>query len=232
MLGVVALFAFAASASGGQIKGVVVDESGGPILAFVRVIETSSGAVLARMRASETGTFQTDILGAGSYTVTVGLNGFRRRDITKIAVGNGETTDVGSIKLAFAGCDAPGVMCDEVFSSDLERERAEARVTRGELRLKLGQGADTAESGDLQFTKDGAHVYLVPANGAAVSIPNSSTTDYSDAKYSKARIRVDGLGPGVDLCVRRKDGVVSHVFFIDDVERDSPEIHLWYVTHR
>lgn len=226
---VMALFAVAAA---GQIKGIVVDQTGAAIPALIRVIETDSEAVVERMRADESGKFKTGFLIPGSYTVTAGAPGFRRRDITTIVVRNDQTIDLGNIKLDLAGCDAPRVSCDEFLSSDFVRKRAEARVTSGELRLKLGHVEPASESNHLLFTKDGAHVYLIAAKGAAMSIPNSSTADCGDAKFSEARIRVDGLGPGVDLCVRRKDGVVSHVFFTEDVERDSEEINLWYVTRR
>lgn len=43
---------------------------------------------------------------------------------------------------------------------------------------------------------------------------------------------MNGLGLGVDFCIRSKQGAVSHVFFVDDVESYTNELTLWHVTRK
>lgn len=101
-------------------------------------------------------------------------------------------------------------------------------------KLYCPQPRDRRASGnlDMRLTKYGGDLFLVAENGAAMSIPNSAHGDCRDAKYREASVRVNGLGPRVDFCVRTKLGGIAHVFFVEDVERESPEISLWHVTRK
>ena len=79
---------------------------------------------------------------------------------------------------------------------------------------------------DLRLTRDETGVYLNPVNGTTLS------ADCSTATLSKSKIRVDGLGRGDDICARTHEGLPSHVFLVDDAERDSPSTRLWHVTRK
>jgi len=237
------------SPSGGQIRGRVVDQADFEIPASVTVIRTDSGVVVARIRADGAGDFQTEAISPGSYSVRASQPGFQRSEVPGVTVRAGETTDLGSIRMYLAGCDAPGVSCDHVFPADSDSIPWEkAVVGTAILNMKLMCAVDFDDKGklycpeptdrrasrniDMRLTKYGDGLYLSAANGAAMSIPNSAHGDCRDAKYGEASLRVIGLGPGVDFCVRSKLGAVSHVFFVEDVERDSSEVKLWHVTRK
>jgi hypothetical protein len=89
-----------------------------------------------------------------------------------------------------------------------------------------------ARAMDFKIVREDVRIFLTPLNGAAMSAPNSSKTDCSDAKLSDVKIRVDGLGPGYDVCVRTHEGHPSHVFLTSDIEPTSSEISLWHVTRK
>ena len=83
---------------------------------------------------------------------------------------------------------------------------------------------------DIWFTdsRDGG-AYLTPGEGARISPPNPTSGDCKETKYDKTPIRVDGLGPGNDICVRTSDGRLSHIYFDDEVTAGSV-LRLWHVT--
>lgn len=227
---------------GGRVRGLVVDVAGGGVArAFIRVLDPDSNTIVARTMAGDGGAFQTGTLDPGSYTVRAWAGGFRAGVIRGVVVRNGEITDLGKIQLGLAGCDAPGVNCDDFGIGPRSKPVVSGYLeVKLECRVDLGKGtihcpdSDTNPSygrtADFQLTKDQAGIYLSPINGAASSAPNSSRVDCSDAKFSESRVRLDGLGPGYDICVRTHDRRFSHVFLEDDVEPGSSEIRLYFVT--
>ncbi|MBL0158224.1 MAG: carboxypeptidase regulatory-like domain-containing protein [Bryobacterales bacterium] len=237
------------AASGGRIQGRVAGVSGGAIAAVIRIIPTGSDVVVLRVRGEQNGMFRTEPLPAGSYTVTAWSQGFRRRELTGVAVRHEAETNLGDILLDISGCDAPGVMCD---SFGLTAPNPEKTVTSsGYLRLKLACGADFETGGkvhcpetvagqeqaplkgvDLQFEKNGVHLSLAAVDGASLSRPISSGFDCHGAKFGEDKLRIETLGMGVDFCVRTKRGAMSHVFFTNDVDRQDTEIVLWHVTRK
>jgi hypothetical protein len=200
--------------------------------------------LLARAKTDQSGAFQTGVLNPGSYTLTAWVQGFRARAWSAVIVRSGEVTDLGTIPLDIAGCDAPGVNCDSIDPSPPRNPI----VASGYLTVRLNCGADLAKSSvyclddatsrrqertaDLRATRSDAGIYLAPVNGTAMSALNPSRQDCSGGNQKPDRIRLDGLGPGNDLCVRTRDGRMSHVFLVNDVEPDSLEIQLWYVTRK
>jgi hypothetical protein len=235
--------AFAAQAAGtatsGQVRGVVIDASGGGLRgALVRLVQDSS-VLGAQARADQDGVFNAVDLKPGTYTLIAWLQGFRARR-AGVVIRDGEITDIGRLRLELAGCDAPGVMCDNFGLGARDRIKAS-----GYLNVKLDCAADldagktwcadgTRDAGgrttDVGITKNETGVYLSPLNGATVSTPNPPRVDCGDANLGNADVRIDGLGPGDDLCVRTHDGRLSHVFLVDDVERTSLQISLYHVT--
>lgn len=190
------------STSNGKIQGLVTDVTKGGIPAVVKVIRTDTGAVVARLRADRTGAFQTQGLNPGSYAVTAWDQGFRRRDLAGIIVRNGEITDVGGVQLDLAGCDAPSINCDEFFTDTRSRKSSRSLVARGSLRINSGCGADLEDHGkqycseppksrpskkiDVLLAHDGNDLYLIAANGATMSMPNSSRADCGGARSAFA----------------------------------------------
>lgn len=84
----------------------------------------------------------------------------------------------------------------------------------------------------MQLARENSNLYLAAINGAAMSLPNSAKSDCNYAKYIESRIRADGLGPGIDFCIRAKSGAVSQVFFEEDVDRGASGLQLYYVTRK
>jgi len=75
-------------------------------------------------------------------------------------------------------------------------------------------------------------VYMTALNGAALSLPNSPHDDCRGVHPKEAKIRIDGLGSGDDICLYTHDRHWSHVFLTADVDRRSPQIALWHVTRK
>ncbi len=216
----------------GHVRGVVVDATGGGLRwAFVRVLQPASKSLIARVPADPNGVFQTGALQPGSYVLVAWAQGFGVRRLSPVVVRAGETTDVGTMQLDLASCDAPGMMCD-----DFGMGPPDPFLARGYLELKLDCGVELRNnkcycpdsSGamrqdralDLRLTKDETGVYLNAVNGATLSASRES------------RFRLDGLGPGDEIWVRTHEGLRSHVFFVDDVERGSPSVRFWHVTRQ
>jgi hypothetical protein len=229
---VVVLACMAGAIQGQQIRGRVVDPTGAGIPAEVKILESGTGAIVHTATAAQSGGFRSGALPAGSYTVRLWNPGFRRRDLARFVVEEGRTIDLGDIRLDLAGCDAPGTSCDWI-TTDAVPEPVPAWlknvVAQGYLNMKLGS---TSPEVHLQFQKEGTILLLVATNSAALSLPNAADAVCGDAKYTENRIRVEGLGRGVDFCVRANQGAMSHVFFTDDVQADATEIRLWHVTRK
>jgi hypothetical protein len=43
-------------------------------------------------------------------------------------------------------------------------------------------------------------------------------------------VRIDGLGPGSDVCLRTNSGAGSQIFFTGEVESGSEELRIYFVT--
>jgi hypothetical protein len=220
-----------------SIRGRVDDESEAGLPAFILITPKESSTPVHRGKAGQDGRLCIPHLSPGTYTVKVWLNGLRAARVRDVVVRNGTETNVGDIRLQLGDCDAPGVMCDSMIPEPTSG-------VRGNLTVPLGCGVDldrvavicaerapprsktTATKIDVLFM-GGEHgaLMLIPANGARIR-PNCRTLIYTDEAF-----RVDGLGPGDDLCVRTKKGRSSHLFFNgDDVQSTSSELVLSIVT--
>jgi hypothetical protein len=229
-----------AAAVGGQIRGAVVDPGEYPLPgAYVKLLRQDSNVLAARGTADHTGTFHTTVA-PGAYTLIAGMQGFRARRFANIEVRDGKTTDVGKLFLGFAGCDAPGVLCDNFGLGSPDRVKASgylylnfacaADLGAGKTYCPEDSRAAARRTTHLRITKDENGVYLNPINGATVSTPNPPRADCRDSSPGKAGVRIDGLGPGDDICIRTHDGGLSHLFLVDDVEKDSLVIRFFHVT--
>ena len=231
---------------GGQLQGTIVDPEGA-VMGGVRVsvLQADSNVVAADVTTDRLGKFKIGVRNSGSYTIKVRLQGFRSRALDGAVVREDETVTLPDIQLDFAGCDAPGVNCDIFLTNpkDFPQKLLSAGYLKAnldcEIDLRKSQVYCTAGSiprrtpaMDLKIVREDARIFLKPLNGAAVSAPNSSKTDCSDAKFSDVKVRVDGLGPGYDMCVRTHEGHPSHVFLVNDVGPTSSEISLWQVTRK
>jgi hypothetical protein len=233
------LTCFTLPAAGYQIRGTIVDNAGaGAGGASVQIIDAKFQAV-ARATADATGTFSLDIPASGSFVLRVWLQGFRSRRLPVIV--QDEITDLGKISLDFGGCDQPGVICDWFGV-----QPHDPMLSRGYLRIPVNCVAALAVStafcagdsdwkrgqakADVRLEKNGPGVYLAAINGAALSTVNPSTADCHDVHPSEAKVRINGLGRGDEICVYTHDRKSSHVFFTEEVALGSKEVLIWQIT--
>lgn len=233
-------------ATQGGIKGQVVDASGGAISAAIRVVHPDSNALVLRLQARENGSFETSSLAPGVYSLTAYAQGFRRRELQNIVVSAGHSLNLGQIMLDLAGCDAPGITCDYIGGGDPPKS-VTTIVASGSVTLTPScavdldrkptpvcpaQAADLAflQQADLRVARENGTLFLVAVNGATLCKPDAATSDCSGVAFGNQRLNIVGTGPGVDFCVKTKQGSVSHVFFTHDIERDINTVALWYVT--
>ncbi|QOY86701.1 carboxypeptidase-like regulatory domain-containing protein [Paludibaculum fermentans] len=246
----ISLSAFAQA--GGSIRARFTDSAGGAVVAEVRVLELKDGAEVFHGHAEPSGTVLTSALKPGNYRLIASAPGFRRVDLRGVRVKAGKMVDLGPREMGFSGCDTPGMSCSYYGSSTEQIDwRAEIGDHRGSVRVHRQCGLDIdnevktvcpepnegpnwlIRSGfELRVVEAKGHFYLEAVNGAAISRPNSSDASCGDARFTKSRIPVDGLGTGVDFCTRSTQGSVAHVFFTEDVERGSESIALWVVTRK
>ena len=66
----------------------------------------------------------------------------------------------------------------------------------------------SSTSDDFRLEADGPRLYLQPRHGAqfAQSTITSGFGGCASARYTKGRVRLDGLAKGVDICVRTDAG--------------------------
>jgi hypothetical protein len=226
-----------------QVRGVVVDVTGAAVGgATVRLLKSVSEEV-AHVTGTDSGQFQLGSVGPGSYVLTAWQRGFRSRRVTVVLRQEGEALDLGHIRLDLAGCDAPGVICDWFG----EAPPPDPVVSRSDLQIRTDCMAAFATSivfcsgdrmgrseadADIRLTRDGSGVYLTAMNGALLSEPDLPRGDCRDAYPKEKQIRIDGRGPGDDICLHTHDRHWSHVFFTDAVDRASQQIAFWQITRK
>ena len=150
--------------------------------------------------------------------VATRLFGFTAREESGVRVADGKTTDAGTISLSPPDCDAPGVICDTFLTADMPAPPS----VRKEFDLVLAEGVNSKfENTDLRFVKDGDNLFLVPANGARIS---------TESTPSVPKLRLDGRGPEVSFYVHHANGAVSHVYLLNEIDRNATEVRLWTVT--
>ena len=226
-----------------QIRGAVVDVTGAAIEgASVRLLNSDSEEVI-HATADASGKFQMGSAGADSYVLKAGQPGFRSRRVPVGVHSETETIDVGDIRLDIAGCDAPGVICDwfgEAPPPDPVVSRNNLRVQMDcMLAFTMGKAFCTSETkeprqtdADVQLSLNENGVYLTAMNGASLAAPNLPSADCRDAYPKESKIRIDGLGPGDDICLYTHDQHWSHVFLTSDVSRSSRQIAVWQITRK
>ena|ERR1022692_1984664 len=102
-----------AAAQTGSVVGKVVD-AGVNDLPFAKLLLAGSpdSGTRDEVTADAKGQFRISGLALGNYTLTIRLQGFLDNTIRNVQITAVEPRDVGNIVLGFAGCFAPGVICE------------------------------------------------------------------------------------------------------------------------
>lgn len=225
------------AADSGTLRGQVVDRTlAGLSPAMIRVMQAGSGITKYRTRGDLRGNFAIHEMEFGVYTLAVSVAGFREKFIRNINLNaSAINISLGKIPLDFAGCDAPTVMCDDISATPtLGRAHSE-----GDLALSLDCAADTDDGKvycrterkadiSIKRTKDN-YIHLESRNGATLADANAPTT-CPDSILTRSAIRIDGLGPGSDICIRTSSGRRTQLFLTSEVEPSSKHITFHYVT--
>jgi hypothetical protein len=230
---------WAAAYDGGRIRGYVVDPTGASLPAHIRLVTRDPKSPWIKGDTNWSGEFLIEDVPPGSYRVEAWSAGFRANHVSDVLVSARQTVDVGTIELNLIGCDDPGVICDDFGLSP--KPDPHPIIDRVGLTLSLGAGADLdrgrlAEVGskkaDLWLNGRDGELYLSPGDGARFSTLNPATAGCTDVHYDKDPVRIDGLGPGYDLCVRTKIGRFAHVLITSEVPANTVEVKIWLVTRK
>ena len=231
----------AAADEGGRIRGRIVDPTGASLPAHIRLVPLDPKSPWIKSDTNQAGEFLIEDVPAGNYRVDAWFPGFRANHVSDVLIAEGHVTIVDDIELSLIGCDYPGVSCDPIFTTEPEPD-PHPIVARGALTLRLGSGANldriwpadvgSKKKADLFFNQPDAELYLSPGEGSQLSMLNPPTADCTDVHYGNTSERIDGLGPGYDLCVRTKTGRFAHVLIVGDVPASSFELKIWLVTRR
>jgi hypothetical protein len=228
-----------ATAAVHTIRGRVADATGaGAVGASVDLFDSDSKAI-AHATADSSGKFQIQSAADGNLILKVWLRGFLSSRLRVVAGPEAKTIEMGDVRLEVAGCDAPGHNCDSFGTSP-----PDPVVSQGNLHAKVsclvalvagkvycpGEGHEA--DADLRLTKEDRGLFLVAANGAALSAPNPPHGDCHDAHPDQKKTRLDGLGPGDDICLYTHDRHWSHIFLTENASRGSERIAFWQITRR
>jgi len=211
------------------LRGVVTDVTGGPVHnTSIRVLQSDSHLVAAHAISSKDGSFETGPMMPGLYTITANAPGFRFRIWPGVTVREGQIHDLGKLQIELGRCETPGMMCDTfgiapLFPGLIRQQELAVGLRCGADLVKGTSSCPTDARADFTVASDGAAMYIEPVNGSALYVPNSSVDDSTDRVRSDARVRIDGFGPGIDFCVRRRDDRLSHVYVTSEVSSNSTE---------
>jgi len=222
-------------ARAGEVKGFVRDAAGNQIPnAEVRLISAAARVVQYRTRTGNDGSFRIEDVQPGAYAIRAGMPGFREELGPDFILKGVAVVEAGSILLQFAGCDAPGVSCDDFgFGPPRTPPIREGQIEVGRnCGVNLDEGTDKAicrddKRIDLWFHVDSeARLELKPGRSAALS-PSCKNTE-----FKKDALLVGGRGPGSQVCILTKNGHHSFVYVEEEVSNTSPSIKLYYVTYK
>jgi hypothetical protein len=248
------LFVFALGIAAQQtqdIRGRVIDRVGGAIAnASVRVMLSSDRRTIGRTMTDARGSFHVDAVPAGKYAISVSARYFRERLIENVRVEAGGQVDVGTVILGIPECNEPDSYCGDTLSAEPPANAlAYGDVTLEPvctLDLDLGKSQCTIvldglpensplpdKRSDVWLRLDtDKRLYLELRNGALTARPNSAASDCQGAAYSTKRVRIDGLEPASDVCVRTSAGNLSHIVFTTGVRPGDQRVQIYFVTRK
>ena len=233
--------------------GGKAEDSGGDYLPFPKVSVNGQSNAELRYEASgdAQGRFQLVGVEPGIYTIKITVQGFRDKTVTNVSVTPGKQSDLGVLRLDFAGCDAPGVVCDDfglLVNNDPIHAQGTIEVPQ-RCAVDIDEGKSTCTTGpdgrgaiapmrdpDSDFwLRAGANgeTYLVPLNGTGLALNPRTVWSKSGciaAVYSTKAVRIDGLPIGSRVCILTNRDRYAQVAFFDVVKSRANRIRMAFIT--
>ena len=236
----------------GSISGKAEDQ-GGVYLPFpkVRVNGQSNAELLYEANGDAQGRFQLVGVEPGIYTIQITVQGFRDMTVSNVSITRGQESNLGALSLDFAGCDAPGVICDDfglaVYNDPIHAQGTIEVPQQCSVDIDEGKTTCTAEldvRGTILPTRNpdsdfwlraGANgeTYLVPLNGSSFAL--NPQTEWSKSGciagvYSTREVRIDGLPIGSRVCIRTNRDRYAQVAFFDLVKSRANRVKMAFIT--
>lgn len=230
----VALFSPGAS-PGIVIRGRVVDPAGAAIAgASVRVLDETSRDTINTAVSGSDGNFSIDGLAAGSYVVVVSARGFQEKQVRVDQPQDG-TSVLPAVRLAVLDCDAPQVNCDVFTTGDYTDPHPV--IFRRDLTVNANHAVDLQDGqlvprasaeADIRVDSAGGALFLVPLHKAAF------TASGAEGSCGKTRnqdpMRIDGLGPEVEIVVLTRHKQCSRLFVTGMIPAGAEQATFHIVT--
>ncbi len=234
---IMALLLCAATHSLGSVRGEVVDTMGAKIVhATIRVLDEKSRKTVGTARSDQDGRFNVLALAAGRYLIAASSSGFSEK-LIDIGIVQPDTDVFRKIRLSILDCDAPHMNCDTFSSGPIEDPHP--IVSRGHLTVSSSDAVDlenvravpTAEgTADFCLSEKEGGLYLSPVNKAGNSKICGKDFGQDGAQGKKSALRIDGLGPGSEICIKTNHGRFSKIFLTREVQPGDKKIEFDIVT--
>ena len=94
-------------------------------------------------------------------------------------------------------------------------------------------GHPRGKDDDLRLEPRGAHIYLEPRHGTLVAQVTPSRSELNGcmaARYSRGRVRVNGLSQGTSICVRTSKGQYAELTIEKAIATGADRALLSYIT--
>ncbi len=225
----------------GAIGGKAAD-SGGVFLPSpkVRVAGHTTTELRYETNGDAQGRFQLAGVEPGIYTVKITVQGFREKTVSDVQVISGQQMDLGTVLLEFAGCDSPGVICDDFgLGGDNDPIHAHGSIDVSQLcAIDIDEGKSTctippARDPDSDFwvrVGQRGELYIVPLNGVRLALDPPTEWSKSgciSAVYSNREVRIDGLPLGSRVCIRTSRDRYAQV---DLIKSEIKKVKMAFIT--
>ena len=199
------------------------------------------------------GQFRLEKVEPGLYIMSISAQGFGDRTISNLRVAPGQQLDVGVIRLELAGCNAPGVICDDfglsVYNDPIHAQGTIKIPQLCAVDIDEGKSVCTVEldgRGTIPPSADPdsdfwirigprGEVYLTPRNGARLALnpPTEwSKSGCTSASYSSKDVQMNGLPIGSRVCIRTNQDRYAQVAFSDVVPPGAETVKTTFITWR
>ncbi len=219
------------------IRGQVYDTSGAVIVrATIRVLDESSRNTVLSTHPDQDGRFEAPGLGAGNYLIAVSSPGFTEK-LIRIGMLRFNDDSFQKVQLEVLDCDAPHVNCDIISSGPYTDPHP--IVFHGSLIIHRSDAVDlekgvvvpsVAGATDFNVSVQNGGLYFTLLNKATIVESCKAAARRGKTVNKVESVRIDGLGPGTEICMRTNHGDFAKLFVEQLIEPGSEQIALQVVT--